>query len=577
MIHSLTALVIAIVSCLSGHALVVRSANVTCRTIAPVLGLAVLILITSSCFLLHAPPQTSLAIISLLMSFSVFSLLRRSTLLSSLLSLRPLLLTITLIWIPYYLRFGLDDFITGYHISNDSVMHALMSRGPDGNTSIKDKLLPSESMLTYPLGAHSLINLIYSFVHPDIRGSVFVVGMLAVGFVVFPMITLLSSSEDSSLEKIRNEIMAAFGAATYYNVAVAYHGFLPQVTYIPFALSSLVLLSVVAIKRSTNWQWEVVMAAALGAAAIACYSFASIILLGFGSLITFLGSSWRKQVLITILFSVSILCLLGGNLIIVWHILYGVLGQTIGGGSSSPVLQESASFGNLIGFLNPLMWTGLWWEPDYRFQSLRNVENHLAVLLALGATMVAALGITLPSTGSVLARRLISSGILTYVFVLFSTKSPYPTGKIASFIAPVVTTMVLKGALSTHLRVALKWGLTLGLMVLMTASNINLLANIAALPGTAIESMKSISADYKGRRLLVFSGNDWLLYSLDSREVDIMGLHYLPDNLQLPVEPSKYYAVVFEEGDARRTGYTCLREQLYSPFVVCELGNTSNE
>ncbi len=135
--------------------------------------------------------------------------------------------------------------------------------------------------------------------------------------------------------------------------------------------------------------------------------------------------------------------------------------------------------------------------------------------------------------------------------------------------APVITATMIRGVFTIPFCRIIRSVALLSLASLLLASNIHLLRFISILPAEVIHASTQIARDFSGKRLLIFSDNDWLLYTIDSETVDIIGLHYLPDKLTDTPSPSAYDAIVFHHLDPVRSRYTCLQESEYGPFVVC--------
>lgn len=568
---SLFVLIFVLASSIIGYAICSSAWHHSLRQLSPLLGLSVVTLWSSTALFLGIPSSVGFGVVLLMTAVGSIRIIQRGLLFEILSGLFSLLLTLSLLWLPYGSVFGFQDVITGYHTSNDAVMHALLSRGFDTSSPIVDKLFPSGAFGSYPLGSHSIIYLVSSLPNVDVRPLVYTAALIFLAFSVFPL-QAITRQGSSFIGKLPGQLTAAFASASYYNVAMAYHGFLPQVSCVAFILGALVSLEVIR-KEGSNVQGigPLLVCSIFSAAAIACYSFTAFVCLGIGLVLIPIGMTLRAHVRVLLLVSLLCALALGGNYRSLLPFASSVVSHILGIGSSSPEVQQFGVFGNLVGYLSPLMWSGIWWEIDYRRQNLADIGPHLAILSALAGFLVAAIGLRRSTSESIGGARLLAVCILSYISILLLTKSPYSVSKVGSLIAPLITVLMLEGGRRLPFWRGGRYGIVGVLACGICLSNINLMRHISTLPGSVIDAMGRIREDYANKRLLIYSGNDWLLYALDRPEVDIVGLHYLPDKVPIPIDLGRYNAVVFDDGASQRANVPCIGEVSYGPFTVCEI------
>lgn len=280
---------------------------------------------------------------------------------------------------------GFNDVVTGYHTCNDPVIHALLSKGNAIDGQVHAKLYLSGRILPYPVAAHSVINLISLMPGTDVRNLVFGIALFSLALCVFPLKILITESRGVSTKSILDDIFAGLAASTFYNAAVAYHGFLPQVTFVPFALTALILLRTEAQESPQKIRPSLALSALSAAAAVASYSFAAAIVLAVGLVISPWGIGVRRHVKLGMTFTALVIIIMGANLIPLFELARQVISYFFDASKTPPILRESSSFGNLVGFLNPLMWTGLWWEQDYRMQSIKDPISQIVLFFSASA------------------------------------------------------------------------------------------------------------------------------------------------------------------------------------------------
>ncbi len=565
----LSLFLLAILSTILGRRLCVGRLNTRADSLAPVLGFALIAMIASTAFILNIPPAVPIVIITGAAFFSYRRVAQTEEFYRLPYQLRSFVIAAIIIGAPYLIRNGFNDVVTGYHTCNDPVIHALLSKGNAIDGQVHAKLYPSGRILPYPVAAHSVINLISLMPGTDVRNLVFGIALFSLALCVFPLKILITESRGVSTKSILDDIFAGLAASTFYNAAVAYHGFLPQVSFVPFALTALILLRTEAQESPQKSRPSLALSALSAAAAVASYSFAAAIVLAVGLVISPWGIGVRRHVKLGMTFTALVTIIMGANLIPLFELAGQVISYFFDASKTPPILRESSSFGNLVGFLNPLMWTGLWWEQDYRMQSIKDPISQIVLFFSGIGIYLSARGISDHSPAASLNARLLTCGALAYLAILVKTGSPYSTGKIGSFVAPVITATMIRGVFTIPFCRITRSVALLSLASLLLASNIHLLRFISILPADVIHASTQIARDFSGKRLLIFSDNDWLLYTIDSETVDIIGLHYLPDKLTDTPSPSAYDAIVFHHLDPVRSRYTCLQESEYGPFVVC--------
>lgn len=530
--------------------LVVGTRKNELQIIAPVVGLAMLLLVLSPLYYFQLPTIYPFLIVLVGVLAGCLAIRRVAKPAIRLMVIQ--LVTLCLIALPYVQRFGREGYITGYFVSNDSVMHAIMSRSK--NDDIADKIFGSDKLdlAQYPRATHALVNFLSWGSGIETSYLIIPTALLFVSYTVFPLLFLI-------LLFSKNEVLGytfpIIAAASYYPLAIGYHGFLPQAGFVVFVIS-VALLGWKA-WRGQNWRHNGLIISMLIAASVATYRFVSYlpIVLVLGSLSIFF-KDW-KRLLALILGTIVLMPI--DTWISIQQVWLVISGQSV----IAKAVQDS---GNLSGYIPPGILSGVWFESDYRYMNPDRMLKYLPYALVVPLGYFALVGMINLWRRKQMVAWGITTLLASVVIVAAVTGSPYSTGKMLSLLAPVVPILIVGGMANSRINSLLRTTLISVMAVLMISSNNFLLRGISAMPTKVFEEMKQIKAAIQKAPTIVYSDNDWLSYYLDSPDVDITELHYLPDK----IKPGKQYRYeVYEKPNHNVEGSICNKILELTSFIVC--------
>lgn len=349
----------------------------------PLAGVALAIIILSSSFLLNISLSYVFAIVLIILAPLI---LRRFNLKRFTTHLSLLTASIFLCFLPYFLINGNNLKITGYMISNDTVVNAILSRTCSDNESIYSKIYTSsfECASEYPVGAHSLVNLLSTISNIDTSFIVIPVSLFFISLNSFIVLYLLLSLTNK--HKKFAYLLSPVIAASYFYLAIAYHGFLTQSAYVPFVLAfAFILFEPKSILSNT---YKVFLLALFSASSIVIYSFVSvlaIIMFVTVYLITqYIGLSYGFKIVLTA--GLISALLIGSNYIVVSSFVVDLFNSVSG---ESVIYSQSQSLGNLLGFIDTRIGSGVWFEVDYRFMKQAGFRNIMQVTISTVITLIA--------------------------------------------------------------------------------------------------------------------------------------------------------------------------------------------
>src|SRR5437899_415773 len=126
--------------------------------------------------------------------------------------------------------------ITGYNISDDSVIHALLSKGFAYTRSIPT--LPAYYNDSYPRGFHSYHYYINSIINTDVKDTLLVSTLFIYSLIVYAILGFIQGKKYGF---IKNLLVIAVVSTPFIVVCTAYHMFIAQIAVMPFLLASLFL------------------------------------------------------------------------------------------------------------------------------------------------------------------------------------------------------------------------------------------------------------------------------------------------------------------------------------------------
>jgi len=499
----------------------------------PVVGLALLLLFFSPLYFLRIPLEYTLPI---LLGVSILARKRVGT-------LAPQIIAIALIVVTYILQFGYKSYITGYFVSNDAVMHAIMAR--TDNVRIADKLEASpEDLSQYPRATHAIVNMLSKL--SGIETSYLIVPM-ALFFSTYTSYPLFYLGMMLTKRKVLSTVLAGVGAASYYPLAIAYHGFLPQAAFVPFIISAAMIA-----------KGRVLPLAILVAAAVGSYRFVSYLPLLVIVALQYWENKfdWRKT---AFLFLLAIVLATTDSWVSWQQLLLVLRGKSVIAGA----VQVN---GNLSGFINPGILTGVWFESDYRFVNPDRLVKYLPYFSAIPILGLAGAGWKkLLDTHKWMALQLMGL-MASVIIVAIITKSPYSTSKMMSLVAPIIPILAVGGLWKiwkNKLMIISSVVMYTGLVLISVHF---LLRGMSVLPSEVFGQMRQLR-DYIGHEeTIIYSDNDWLSYYVDAPWIDITELHYLPDNIE---HGKKYEYVVDEKCHDNCAVRNCETITELSTFDIC--------
>lgn len=421
-------------------------------------------------------------------------------------------------------------------------MHAIMAR--NDNSRIADKLEASpEDLSQYPRATHALVNLLSMSSGVETSYLIVPAAMFFSSYAAFPLYylgVLLTKRRSLSVT------LGGIAAASYYPLAIAYHGFLPQAAFVPFVLTAALLEK----KR-------IFPLAILLAGAVISYRFVSYLPLMIIVMIHFFENKYdvRKTALL-ILFAAGLATI--DFWISIKQLLLVASGKSV-------ILGAVQVFGNLSGFINPGIMTGVWFESDYRLVNPDRLLKYLPYVLAVPIFILALMGWKRLSKINSWKASQVSGLAASVIVIALLTQSPYSTGKMLSLLAPLVPVLFVGGVWQVFSNTKVRLSIIFTYFGLVLASNQFLLRGLSILPSSIFEEMKQVDTLIKSKPTIIHSDNDWLSYYVDSPSVDITGLHYLPDTYK----EKEYRYGVFESKNSSVRADDCLPVLKTNNFLVC--------
>lgn len=501
----------------------------------PIIGMAISVIILSSSFLMNIP---LLPVLFLILIVLFPFLVRRFNFNRFITHLSLFTTTVILTFLPYFLINGNNIKITGFMISNDTVIHALLSRTCKDNYSLYSKVYTSSFKCAseYPIGAHTVINLLSTISNIDTAFLVIPVSLFFVSFNSFIALYILLSvtNENSKVAFLISPVITA----SYFYLAIAYHGFLTQSAYVPFVLAFAFILFESKSMLSNNY--KLFLLALFSASSIVIYSFVSLLaIIIFVSVYLFsqyktLSSAFKTVILAGLICIV----LIGYNNIVFTSVMVDIAKSTSG---QSVIFNQSQSLGNLITFVDSRIGSGVWFEPDYRFMNQTRVRNIIQVAISTVITLIAFIFYL-----KLLIKRnpvgfVITGSILMYIAILFITGSPYSVIKTQSLLLIFIPTLFIAKVLNFR-NSYLSFVVLIIFSVMSLSSNYILLKNISYLDQSVLTNLKNIGEIVKDKTTLFYTDNDWAVYYIDNEKVDITDIHYLRDYIQR--DPSEYQLII---------------------------------
>jgi hypothetical protein len=262
-----------------------------------------------------------------------------------------------------------DTIISGRHICNDILGHAIVAMGPQFYERVG---LDTSLYHWYPKGFHSMLGYTAALLN---RGTAEVI--LPFLLLSYSLMVAVAWELGSSLG-IRSRLhlfgLALLACAPFFNMVVLYTGFAAQAAALPFILIGLVRIFSARVASVDQHLFAIMFTALVS---IALYSLFPVTILGLGIMIKFAldGAPVRawwgsfKPILTarTGLFVMALLLLAYPALS---QMALLVIRQLSGDSLATDVLKSP---GNLSGYLSPLHLAGFW-DPtlDYRLRSGRS-------------------------------------------------------------------------------------------------------------------------------------------------------------------------------------------------------------
>ena len=231
--------------------------------------------------------------------------------------------------------------------------------------------------------------------------------------------------------------------------------------------------------------------------------------------------------------------------------------------------REASASGNLLGFLNPLELAGLWFDPDYRFfdgasSGLRD-PAHLGRRHGCwcgparpGISRSEAHG---PRGGPVGGRR--AGDRLRHAKPLQHLQdddAALPAGASHHHCRPGGRAPSASGSSAAGRVHCVGDAHSTALGV----------SRLPVLPGKVLSAMSQVAQRISGKAALVYSEDDWLLYDVDSKLIDITGLHYRADEFDRErARTAPYQVIVFEGQRPEADGFACERREKIGRFRLC--------
>ncbi len=533
----------------------------------PVLGLSSFFILSSNLFLLDVDHRITIILLSIL-SMIAIRYVKKEDLFKILLNLVIFLSTTVVFLSTYLFVFGFDRNITGYNICNDSVVHATFSRNPEDNYLIEDKV----EGRYYPRAVHSGINLISNVAHEDTSKLVIPMGIYFYAFAVFPLIRIVELFFDlkkSNSRFFENKLflygIPIISLSTYYSLAIAFHGFLTQVSYLSF-----VFLIPFYINYRKLYKKDILLML-LVVASIISYGPAASIIIFAEFTISFLYTLFGKvrldiKVLVMKLLVYITLGLLfaGVNLIDLFHVALAIV---------EPGGEAQSSIGNLVGKLDLDILTGVWDESDYRIVTVKDTFVGQAFLL-MNSLFWVVLGSLICRIKKLKNNRpltiVIFSLVFAYLFMDFYSGNPYMLSKLLTPLTPALCVLFLLGIIYLCKNWIVKYSLLLVYLLGFFYSNYVLMSNITVLPYDSLFELDDLRTRIENYDSVLFhTSNDWAVYYVDSSEVDIKGIHYFQDtNFKDIVD---YDLIVYDTADIPENSISgCLIKESFGKYILCK-------
>lgn len=525
---------------------------------SPIIGLASLILLLSNSFILNLSPYYIIVPIICIIFYNIKELDYKILFKYSLITFISLLITI----IPYFLINKNNINITGFIISNDTVIHAIFSRKCEENIKIQEKIYLSNHTCTLglPSGAYGLVNAFSVVSKIDTAFLIIPVSLLFLSystFVILHIFSLLKIDEKLSL------FVSSFINSSFFYLAIAYHGFLSQSAYVVFTVLFSILLFDKGIFK--NKKIRIVVLAILLSASISVYSFVSMLAILFIMLGYLIFNFRNIQQIITEYFLIIFVSLLflGMNMVPIVSVISDVINVFF---KQSTIVEESSSYGNLLSIIDNRMSSGIWFESDYRLIRTSGLRFDIQLILSSISIFLSSISFYELTKKNHFISKIFLTFLSLYFFIMIFTGSPYSLIKIQSLIfifVPIFFVLLIVKKLSS-----IQSLIILAIYIaIINVSNLILLRNISTLSSGVLINLNSLNEIIGSKKTLFYTDNDWALYYVDSQNVDITDLNYRKDIFDIHLGK---YELIIKDGN-NNFDTKCVRSGSIGSYYYCEI------
>ena len=452
------------------------------------------------------------------------------------------LLGLLIIAVPLALAYIPNAMVTGHFICNDSVIHALMSRG----LAFMQTRGMDPIYLALPRGVHSFTYYFNSLLfQKEVSRIILPTSLTSFSLIVFwadMVVRLLGVRRRYWLP------LTLLPATPFLLVTTAYMVFLGQIAGMALTLAAVTALCF--FRRLGTLMASLAITLFLALGAITAYGLFPLSLIGFGCAmclaVAFLKepsiSHWVAVLreLLSSVFTIRGGIIVGSFLVLLWPSIQFALYVVKVQGSGSTASDLISAVGNLPeGYLSPLHISGFWPRgAEYRQLLSKNFSPMTCLMLAL------LLGQTACIVGARFEYRIFLALATFFVPWLSSAiliNSPYVNFKYLTYLVPVFVLAAgigftrcaeRAGAMYPRLNsLVILPAVTLFLLVYL-ATAISLPLAVASVTPSLVEgevlSLEAVAQEISAKRALILSREDWLQYYIQPDDILPLTL-YIPN------------------------------------------------
>lgn len=287
-----------------------------------------------------------------------------------------LAISIFIISLPLIFIYPADTLITGYSVTNDSLIHAILGRGYEYTRDIGLASVYNEG---YTRGIHSLISLFSNILNIESFNLLFPV---TISFFALTPLVFLDLRNRFRIDRFNIFIISLLSISPFLTLNTVYTLFVPQIVSIPFVFAVIFNIPTISSKLLKIILWMIVLAGIFNIYGVFSLTLSVFIVIGLVVYRIFKNRQLIKinrPVVMKFLFAISVFLILSIP-------AFSINLKTIARQSTTEIGSDFlVSFGNLAQFLSPYHITGFWIRGiEYRSTlegSYANVQYFFIVVL----------------------------------------------------------------------------------------------------------------------------------------------------------------------------------------------------